>query len=132
MSSSCHRFCSSTFFALFSFAWTSALLESTLAPYLLQTNLLNTLKYTDEQRQIVIGHQDNYNAYRQALVQAKVKRAKKVEEQERWQEELILEAIWVVQVNRVFNLSKLCSIVCSQCCGILQQLRISILISINY
>jgi hypothetical protein len=79
------------------------LLESTLAPYLLQTNLLNTLKYTDEQRQIVIGHQDNYNAYRQALVQAKVKRAKKVEEQKRWQEELILEAIWVVQVNRVDN-----------------------------
>jgi hypothetical protein len=32
-----------------------------------------------------------------------VKRAKKVEEQKRWQEELILEAIWVVQVNRVDN-----------------------------
>jgi hypothetical protein len=38
-----------------------------------------------------------------ALVQAKEKRAKKVEEQKRWQEELILEAIWVVQVNRVDN-----------------------------
>jgi hypothetical protein len=59
-----------------------------IAPYLLQTNLLNTLKYTDEQRQIVIGHQDNYSAYYRALINAKVERATRKEVQRQARETL--------------------------------------------
>jgi hypothetical protein len=77
------------------------LLESTLAPYLLQTNLLNTLKYTDEQRQIVIGHQDNYSAYYRALINAKVERATRKEVQRQARETLLIKAVWEVQINRV-------------------------------
>ena len=77
------------------------LLESTLAPYLLQTNLLNSLKYTDEQRQIVIGHQDNYSAYYRALINAKVERATRKEVQRQARETLLIKAVWEVQINRV-------------------------------